>query len=143
MAWLHETKDEFRNAVLFAAEQNRLAPAAVEKDYYVTLLLKEIVSSNPDIIFKGGTSLSKCFQIVNRFSEDLDIGLNVDKATEGMRRGLKRCIFIHRSIWIASINFLVSKLITTCSSTNIYIKMDFSISTDEISSEKIIRELRN
>ena len=40
MAWLHENKEEFRNAVLFAAEQNRLAPAAVEKDYYVTLILK-------------------------------------------------------------------------------------------------------
>ena len=40
MAWLHDNKEEFRNAVLFAAEQNRLAPAIVEKDYYATLILK-------------------------------------------------------------------------------------------------------
>jgi hypothetical protein len=45
MAWLHENKEEFRNAVLFSAEQNRLAPAAVEKDYYVTLILKGLFNS--------------------------------------------------------------------------------------------------
>ena len=31
MAWLHENKEEFKNAVLFAAEQNRIAPAAVHE----------------------------------------------------------------------------------------------------------------
>ncbi|MBQ7204200.1 MAG: nucleotidyl transferase AbiEii/AbiGii toxin family protein [Eubacterium sp.] len=92
MEYLHNNKNVFNDIVLNASEYLNIEPAIIEKDYYVTLLLKEIVSSNPDIIFKGGTSLSKCFQIVNRFSEDLDIGLNVDKATEGMRRGLKRCI---------------------------------------------------
>ena len=63
MAWLHENKEEFRNAVLFAAEQNRLAPAAVEKDYYVTLILKGLKERLPFIVFKGGTSLSKCHKV--------------------------------------------------------------------------------
>lgn len=40
MAWLHENREEFKNAVLFTADQNRITPAAVEKDYYVTLILK-------------------------------------------------------------------------------------------------------
>ena len=44
MAWLHENKEEFRNAVLFAAEQNRLTPAVVEKDYYVALLPFAIIT---------------------------------------------------------------------------------------------------
>ena len=69
-----------------------IAPAIIEKDYYVTLLLKRITEKCPDIIFKGGTSLSKCFKIINRFSEDTDIGLNADKATEGMRKNLKASI---------------------------------------------------
>lgn len=69
-----------------------IVPAIIEKDYYVTLLLKEITEQCPEIIFKGGTSLSKCHKIISRFSEDIDIGLNADKATEAMRKNLKQCI---------------------------------------------------
>ena len=72
MAWLHENKEEFRNAVNFTAEQNRQMPSAVEKDYYVTLILKGIKDHLPFIVFKGGTSLSKCHKVIKRFSEDLD-----------------------------------------------------------------------
>ena len=45
----------------------------VEKDYWITLLLKEIFKHNNDYVFKGGTSLSKCHHLINRFSEDIDI----------------------------------------------------------------------
>ena len=45
----------------------------VEKDYYITLILRELVRKNPEIVFKGGTSLSKAHHIINRFSEDVDI----------------------------------------------------------------------
>ena len=44
-----------------------------EKDYWLTLLLKEIFKRNNDYVFKGGTSLSKCHHLINRFSEDIDI----------------------------------------------------------------------
>ncbi|MGN1181571.1 MAG: nucleotidyl transferase AbiEii/AbiGii toxin family protein [Faecalibacillus sp.] len=63
--------------------------AIIEKDYYVTLLLQKIVENCPEIIFKGGTSISKCYKVINRFSEDIDLGLNIDRATQGMRRDLK------------------------------------------------------
>lgn len=55
----------------------------------MTLLLQKIVEKCPEIIFKGGTSISKCHKAISRFSEDLDFGLNIDKATQGMRRDLK------------------------------------------------------
>ena len=45
----------------------------VEKDYWLVLLLKQIMSKNQGYVFKGGTSLSKCYHLINRFSEDIDI----------------------------------------------------------------------
>jgi len=47
----------------------------VEKDYWVTFLLRNLVNSefNEEIIFKGGTCLSKAWKLVNRFSEDIDL----------------------------------------------------------------------
>ena len=45
----------------------------VEKDYWVVLLLKKIFEQDRNYVFKGGTSLSKCYKIINRFSEDIDI----------------------------------------------------------------------
>lgn len=92
MESLHINKQIFSDAIIATSNSLNIAPAIIEKDYYVTLLLKRITEKCPDIIFKGGTSLSKCFKIINRFSEDIDIGLNADKATEGMRKNLKLSI---------------------------------------------------
>lgn len=89
---LHDDNELFGDIVIAASNDFKISPAIIEKDYYVTLLLKKITAKCPDIIFKGGTSLSKCFNIINRFSEDINIGLNVDKATEGMRKNLKTSI---------------------------------------------------
>jgi predicted nucleotidyltransferase component of viral defense system len=66
----------------------------VEKDYYVTLFLKKITERHPGIIFKGGTSLSKCYKLINRFSEDLDLNVEFDGThpTEGQRKKLNETI---------------------------------------------------
>ena len=82
MVWLHENREEFKNAVLFTADQNRITPAAVEKDYYVTLILNGLKDRLPFIVFKGGTSLSKCHKVINRFSEDIDLTIDT-KLTQG------------------------------------------------------------
>lgn len=89
---MHNNKELFNDVIIATSNALNIEPAIIEKDYYVTLLLKRINEKCLDIIFKGGTSLSKCFKIINRFSEDIDIGLNVDKATEGMRKNLKTII---------------------------------------------------
>lgn len=89
MKSLHNDKEAFYDIILATSNALGIEMAIVEKDYYVSLLLKEINKNYPDIIFKGGTSLSKCYKIINRFSEDIDIGINADKATEGMRKNLK------------------------------------------------------
>ena len=57
----------------------------VEKDFWVTLMLDYLFhkSSYRDFfIFKGGTSLSKCFNIINRFSEDIDLILKWNILTD-------------------------------------------------------------
>lgn len=65
----------------------------MEKDYYVTVFLKAIAQKEPDIVFKGGTSLSKCYHIINRFSEDIDLNIETDsKPTQGQRACLKKNI---------------------------------------------------
>ena len=90
---LHEDKKLFIDAVKEVADSTGLSYAIVEKDYYVTLLLGEIAKRNPSILFKGGTSLSKCYKIIDRFSEDIDLNLIGDsRPTEGQRRALKHDI---------------------------------------------------
>ena len=55
--------------------------------------LKKIATVMPDIVFKGGTSLSKCYHIIKRFSEDIDLNIqSVLKPSEGKRKQLKSSI---------------------------------------------------
>ncbi len=59
-----------------ASEYFNVAPALIEKDYYVTLILKCLNQEIPGLLFKGGTSLSKCYKLIDRFSEDIDLTLD-------------------------------------------------------------------
>lgn len=87
---LHHNKEIFEQVVLRVANDKGIAPEIIEKDYYVTLFLKRIRDLQPNIIFKGGTSLSKCYKIINRFSEDIDLNIETEsKPTEGQRKKLK------------------------------------------------------
>ncbi len=58
-----------------------LPPAAVEKDFWVCWILRELYKLpewGDHLTFKGGTSLSKCWQLIDRFSEDIDIVVSRD-----------------------------------------------------------------
>lgn len=74
---LHNNKEIFRDAVIFASQKFKLPQSYIEKDYWVTFALHRIFNHaiSEQIVFKGGTSLSKCFGIVDRFSEDIDLVL--------------------------------------------------------------------
>lgn len=90
---LHNKKDVFEQVILKVSEETGIEASIIEKDYYVTLFLKDIVELQPEIIFKGGTSLSKCYKLINRFSEDIDLNIDTEtKPTEGQRKNLKRNI---------------------------------------------------
>ena len=91
MAYLHENKEEFANAVNLASEYFRVLPIIVEKDYYVTMILRELSKRLGFVVFKGGTSLSKCHKAIKRFSEDIDITID-SKLSQGQMKKLKEVI---------------------------------------------------
>jgi hypothetical protein len=76
---LHEHPD-FRDALIAAGAHfsaRGISTQLIEKDYYVTEALRLIAASwNHQVIFKGGTSLSKGWQLIDRFSEDIDLFLD-------------------------------------------------------------------
>jgi hypothetical protein len=71
---------EFRDAIQAAKDHfgyAGLTEQLIEKDYYVTEALRIVAERWPtQVIFKGGTSLSKGWKIIDRFSEDIDLFLN-------------------------------------------------------------------
>jgi hypothetical protein len=72
---LHSDKEAFKEIVALAAEQFGYEQSHVEKDYWVSKILKDISDSEyaDTTYFKGGTSLSKGYGLIERFSEDLDL----------------------------------------------------------------------
>jgi hypothetical protein len=72
---LHENKSLFRDSIRFTAQQMNLKLEYVEKDYWVTYVLFTLFKHDvgKQLVFKGGTALSKCYQIIERFSEDIDL----------------------------------------------------------------------
>lgn len=90
---LHKDRENFEQVILKVSEDTGIDASIIEKDYYVTLFLKRIVEVLPNIIFKGGTSLSKCYKLIKRFSEDIDLNIEVEtRPTEGQRKKLKEII---------------------------------------------------
>jgi len=92
---LHRDREIFSQVLSDTAAYMGLSDTGIiEKDYFVTYFLQQIVAKQPGVIFKGGTSLSKCYKIINRFSEDIDLNVDTEaaKLTEGQRKRLKQDI---------------------------------------------------
>lgn len=72
---LHSNKELLQDAILATAEYLDMRDIYVEKDYWVTVALYEIFHSDiaDQSVFKGGTALSKCHKLIERFSEDIDM----------------------------------------------------------------------
>lgn len=74
---LHKEKELFDDLLETTAQELNLPVIYVEKDYWVTYILKLLSKSKyiDTAIFKGGTSLSKAYKIIDRFSEDIDLAV--------------------------------------------------------------------
>ena len=75
MKFIDIPEDRQREAINTVALQTGLLPSSIEKDWWVTQVLKALhaLPYAEHIDFKGGTSLSKCWNLIARFSEDVDI----------------------------------------------------------------------
>jgi predicted nucleotidyltransferase component of viral defense system len=70
--FLHRHRN-FPDLIRIVADEREIDPALVEKDYWIMHCLYGLQQLKLTFELKGGTSLSKGFQIINRFSEDIDI----------------------------------------------------------------------
>lgn len=91
---LHHDKEAFEELLIGAANELAIPTNIIEKDYYVTIALKSLSEKLGDMVFKGGTSLTKCYQLLDRFSEDLDISYTAESGIPGeaRKRQLKNAI---------------------------------------------------
>lgn len=85
---MHKDRQLFEDVINATSDKYSIETAIVEKDYYVTMILKILAEKSGLVVFKGGTSLSKCFQAINRFSEDIDITFS-EHIGEARRKKLK------------------------------------------------------
>lgn len=93
---------QFSDAIRATSEHLNIAPIYIEKDYWITKILQQL-SKTPqanNTVWKGGTSLSKGYRLIDRFSSDIDVavlaeGMNgnqiktlISKVSKGMTKGI-------------------------------------------------------
>ena len=68
---LHKETDTFKAAIKETSDYFNIRDYLIEKDYWITFVLSQLAKSIyvKSVVFKGGTSLSKAFQLIDRFSE--------------------------------------------------------------------------
>lgn len=89
-SWFELTKDEQIAAIQHVVGAKHIPPQAIEKDMWVTTIL-QVVFSLPyadRLLFKGGTSLSKVYGQIDRFSEDIDLA--IDRTQFGLEGDLTK-----------------------------------------------------
>ena len=91
---MHHDKEAFEELVIGAANELHIPANVIEKDYFVTLTLKKLSTKLKDMVFKGGTSLTKCYQLLDRFSEDIDISYTAESGVPGdaRKKQLKKAV---------------------------------------------------
>lgn len=85
---LHEDKYSFLNILNLINESSGVRGDILEKDYYVTLLLKELSGKQESLpaYFKGGTALYKAQKSIRRFSEDIDLTVCIDDCSNSQAK---------------------------------------------------------
>lgn len=85
---LHSNKDEFLKVLERTSAQTGFPLRLLEKDYYISIVVSDINELSKDLMFKGGTCLSKIYYSYYRLSEDLDFTLKLsgNKSTRAVRK---------------------------------------------------------
>jgi predicted nucleotidyltransferase component of viral defense system len=104
---LHENRKLFKELILAVANKKELSEVFVEKDYWISYVLFRLSKSKyvNQVVFKGGTSLSKGYNLIDRFSEDVDIAvINESGKTNNAIKTLIRSVEKEITIGLAEIN---------------------------------------
>ena len=88
MNWYRNYKEQWKEIIETVAAEEHRAIQMIEKDTIQSMFLLEISKSDLPFVFKGGTSLSKAYGLIDRFSEDIDLSMN-RKPTESEKRKSK------------------------------------------------------
>ena len=91
MSWYSEYRNEWKEIIETVARECKRAELMVEKDTVQSMFLLELSKINLPFVFKGGTSLSKAYNLIDRFSEDIDLSMN-RKPTQTERKASKEHI---------------------------------------------------
>ena len=89
--YLHKDKELLKETFHKCHEEKGISLGIIEKDYYVSMMLKGVADSGIGFIFKGGTSLSKCYKVIERFSEDIDLTV-AQRPTQGQRYDMANAV---------------------------------------------------
>lgn len=91
---LHKDLENFKALISLTAKDMGILEFYIEKDYWVTYILKKLSNSSfkNDVVFKGGTSLSKGYNAINRFSEDIDLQLANSSLGDNQKKKLLKSI---------------------------------------------------
>lgn len=113
--WIDFTTAERLVMVQQVAGQKHISEAAVEKDWWVTMTLKAIFATSLSryLLFKGGTSLSKGWHLINRFSEDIDISIDRQYYADTMADQCKNFIGCANNQQIKKLRILSKTFLTT------------------------------
>ena len=91
MNWYKENRNEWKEIIETVAAEEHRTVQMVEKDTIQSMILMRLARCALPIVFKGGTSLSKAYGLIDRFSEDIDLSMN-RKPTEAEKRKVKNII---------------------------------------------------
>ena len=88
MNWYKNHYIEWKEVLKTVSREIKKAEILVEKDTIQSMFLNELSKVNLPFVFKGGTSLSKAYNLINRFSEDIDLSMQ-KKPTQTEKKYLK------------------------------------------------------
>lgn len=91
MNWYKDNFNEWKEIIETVARETGRNEQMVEKDTIQSIFLNELSKSDLPFVFKGGTALSKAYNLINRFSEDIDLSMN-RKLTQSERSKSKEII---------------------------------------------------
>jgi len=91
MNWYKDNGNKWKQTIETVASETKRSNTMIEKDIIQSMFLYELSKEEIPFVFKGGTSLSKGYKLIDRFSEDIDLSINRE-ITQSERKKTKKII---------------------------------------------------